>query len=255
MIEYPKINEFAVCKVNKITNYGVFVELLEYDNIEGFIHISQVSSTWIKNIHNHVKPNQVRVAKVLSVDESKHHVDLSFNRVSNADEKRKISDYRLFKRSQSLLQIIAKELNISDDVAWEEIAEPILSVDDSLYSGFVNILKYGVEICPKLKTKYVSKLKEVLSKNITIKDKFITGVIETNSDKENGCKIIKNNLEKSIKEHSNAKIKYIGPGKYELVVSAIDYKNAIKDFKKISELITKNLKGCNLNIIKSDKKK
>jgi len=255
MVEFPKVNEFAVCKVSKITNYGVFVELLEYDNMEGFIHISQVSSTWIKNIHNHVKPNQVRVAKVLTVDIYKKHVDLSFNRVSGADEKRKISDYRLFKRAQSLLQIVAKELDLTDDVVWEEIADPILLVDNSLYTGFVNILKYGFDSYPNIKKEYASKFKDILSKNITVKDKIISAILEISNDKENGSKVIKSGLEKSIKDHDNMTIIYTGPGKYEISVSAIDYKTALKDFKKISEVITKNLKGCDLNIIKSDKKK
>ena len=89
MIEYPKISDTVICKVTKVTDYGVFVELLEYDKLEGFVHVSQVSSTWVKNIHNHAKANQIRAAKVLHIDTYKNQIDLSFNRVTSAEEKEK----------------------------------------------------------------------------------------------------------------------------------------------------------------------
>jgi len=59
MVDFPNINDVVICKVTKIADFGVFAELLEYDNMEGFVHISQISSTWIKNIHNNVKQKQI----------------------------------------------------------------------------------------------------------------------------------------------------------------------------------------------------
>ena len=70
-MEYPDRNELVVVKVTQILDYGVFAELLEYGNAKGFIHISNVSSSWVKNIRNVVKSNQVRVAKVLNIDVEK----------------------------------------------------------------------------------------------------------------------------------------------------------------------------------------
>ena len=144
-MNFPETNEIVIGKVTKITDFGVFFSLLEYDDVEGFVHISQVSSTWIKNIHNHVKQNQMRAAKVLKVDYDKKHIDLSLSRVTSQDEKRKISEYRLFLRAQSLLGIIAKNMDIDADLAWTEIAEPIIEKEGELYKGFINILKYGFE--------------------------------------------------------------------------------------------------------------
>ena len=34
MVDYPKISDVVICKITKINDYGVFVSLLEYDNIE-----------------------------------------------------------------------------------------------------------------------------------------------------------------------------------------------------------------------------
>ncbi len=255
-MNFPEINETVICKIVKITDFGVFAELLEYDNVEGFVHISQVSSTWIKNIHNHVKQAQMRAAKVLKVDMQKKHIDLSLSRVTSADEKRKISEYRLYLRAQGLLNVVAKEIGITQDEAWEGIAEPILEKENSLYKGFVNILKYSIDQYPDIKSDYKKQLIEILDKNITVKDKIIYSTLKITSNVTNGIEIIKKALLKIEKNYDNIKILYVGPGNYELRVSAKDFKLAAKSFDEISKELTKALKkGATLEIIKKDDKK
>ncbi|MFA5745248.1 MAG: S1 RNA-binding domain-containing protein [archaeon] len=254
MVEYPKIADTVICKVTKITDYGVFVSLLEYDGIEGFVHVSQVSSTWVKNIHNHAKQNQIRAGKVLHIDTYKNQIDISFNRVTAAEEKRKISDYRLFKRAQSLLSAVAKELDISDDVVWSDVAEPILEKETSLYTGFINILKNGIDYYPEINKKYAVKLIDILTKSITIKDKKIIGHLEISNPTENGVEIIKKALKKVTDEHESAIITYVASGKYELSVTAKDYKTASKQFNEITDSLAKQLKGSNLKVIPQEKK-
>jgi len=251
-MEYPKLNDVVVCKITKITDFGVFANILEFDDIEGFIHISQVSSTWIKNIHNHVKIGQIRAAKVLKVDEEKKHVDLSFSRISPADEKRKIADYRLFLRAQSLMEVIAKELAVTSEIVWQKIGDPILEKEPSLYKGFVNLLKYGKDYYPEIDTKIRQILFDLLSKNITIKDKIITGTIKVSSKEPSGIETIKKALLKLQKDYPGSKFNYIGPGRYSITVIAKDYKIASKDFDLISKDITKLLKGESVEIIKNN---
>ena len=92
-MDIPERDELVVVKVVKVLDYGVFVELLEFNNMKGFIHISNVSSSWVKNIRNLVKMNQVRVAKVVNINEERDQIDLSFARVSPQIDKQKSSQY------------------------------------------------------------------------------------------------------------------------------------------------------------------
>lgn len=255
MIEYPKIAEIIVCKITKITDFGVFVSLLEYDEIEGFVHVSQISSTWVKNIHNHVKLNQIRAAKVLHIDTRKNQIDVSFNRVSAADEKRKISDYRLFKRAQGLMSAIATDLGLEFETAWSKIAEPLMEKTPNLYDGFVNVVRYGVEYCPDIDKKYATKLLEILSKSITVKDKRISCVLELSCNQENGMEVIKKNLLKIITDFKDINITYLSPGKYELIIVAKDYKLVQKKYTDVSSALEKLIKNCDLKIIAPDKLK
>lgn len=242
-MEYPNINDVVICKVVKITDFGVFAELLEYENIEGFVHISQISSTWIKNIHAHVKQNQIRAAKVLKVDEEKNHIDLSFSRINAVDEKRKISEYRLFLRAQSLLNIFAKEIEVPSEKVWEDVADPIIENESSLYKGFLNILKKGPDCYSDIPKEYREKLFDILDKNITLKDKDIIGVLKIISSDPEGFENVKKVLTSVENDFPESKVLYLGPGKYELKVTSKDFKQSAKKFDEITKLISKKLKN------------
>ena len=75
--DYPDEGEFVIGTVIKVQNYGAFVSLDEYPDREGFVHIAEVASGWVKRIRNHIKEKQKVVCKVMIVVRSKGHVDLS----------------------------------------------------------------------------------------------------------------------------------------------------------------------------------
>ena len=61
--EYPEERDLVMCSVKEVFPYGAFVILDEYDK-EGMIHIKEISSSWVKNIRNHVREGQKIVCKV-----------------------------------------------------------------------------------------------------------------------------------------------------------------------------------------------
>ena len=73
---YPEEGELVVGTVMKVQGFGAFVSLDEYPYKEGFIHISEIATGWVKRIRNHIKENQKVVCKVIHIDKSKDHVDL-----------------------------------------------------------------------------------------------------------------------------------------------------------------------------------
>src|SRR3989344_368771 len=90
---YPEQGEVVIGKITKVLDYGVFLSLLEYEGMQGFVHISNVSSSWIKNIRNFVKDGQIRAGKVMAVDRYKKQVDISFTKVSQSQQREKIEEY------------------------------------------------------------------------------------------------------------------------------------------------------------------
>ena len=54
-------------KITGITNFGVFADL--GDSLTGMVHISEVAQTYVSEIRDHVKENDVVKMKVLSISE------------------------------------------------------------------------------------------------------------------------------------------------------------------------------------------
>ena len=89
--EWPDEGDLVVATVHKVLNYGAFAKLEEYPGKEAFIHISEVSSGWVKNIRDYVRENQKIVAKVLRVNPRKGHVDVSLKENPGRPENQKDS--------------------------------------------------------------------------------------------------------------------------------------------------------------------
>ncbi len=74
--EYPEEGELVVGTITKVQGFGAFVTLDEYPNKEGFIHISEIATGWVKRIRNLVSEKQKVVCKVVHVDAAKKHISI-----------------------------------------------------------------------------------------------------------------------------------------------------------------------------------
>ena len=69
--QYPETDEVVVVNVTDIGEMGAYVTLLEYDNIEGMILLSELSRKRIRSINKLVRINRNEVVMVLRVDKEK----------------------------------------------------------------------------------------------------------------------------------------------------------------------------------------
>ena len=111
LTEFPAREELVVVKVKRLMPYGAVCVLEEYGNKEGFVHISAVSSAWIKNIRSVLTEGQVRVALVLNVDVAKNQIDLNLRGVSEQQEKTRLEDRKRDKRFDKLFERLCKQKN------------------------------------------------------------------------------------------------------------------------------------------------
>lgn len=94
-------------KVTKIVSYGAFVEVLP--QVEGLVHISQISTKHIKTPHEVLKEGDIVQVKVLDVNEKEKRLSLSIKELEESDE---VIDYELPEETKGfqLSEIIGEKL-------------------------------------------------------------------------------------------------------------------------------------------------
>ncbi|MEM4254827.1 MAG: S1 RNA-binding domain-containing protein [Candidatus Norongarragalinales archaeon] len=236
---FPQLDEFVVGKVKKVLPFGAIIGLEEYGGLESFVHISEVSSGWIRNIREHLKESQIVVGKVVALDTSKNQVDLSIKRVSEAEKKRKLEAWQNSKRAQKLLEItLAKSGKTMRQVEAE--VKALVGEFGSLYDVFDELAK-GTEAKAKVSKALLASLEETAKKEIKPKQFSVRRVLKIFSYAPNGVEEVK----KMVSEISSlgAKVHYVGAPRYFVDITSVDPKGAEKAMQKIEGFLEKSAKG------------
>lgn len=244
--EFPDEGELVVGTVVKVQNFGAFVTLDEYPGREGFIHIAEIATGWVKRIRNHVKEKQKVVCKVLHVDKNKNHIDLSLKRVNEHQKRDKIQEWKNSQKAKKLFEMVAEQLGKTVEQCYREFGNDLIKKYETLYGAFeeaaydINTLKND-----GFKGDWIETFREIASANITIPFVNIKGYINVTSWLPDGVHHIRKALkeaEKSEFEDVEIQVKYIGAPQYMITVKAPDYKIAEEEMKKAVDRVTKHIK-------------
>ncbi|MFX1580991.1 MAG: S1 RNA-binding domain-containing protein, partial [Promethearchaeota archaeon] len=115
----PEVGDLVIATIHRITSHGAYGKMDEYDNNECFIHISEIASTWVRNIRNFVRENQKVVIKVLRVDAERKQVDTSLRRVTKEQGRMKIQEWKRAQRGSKLLALAAERMKKSPEAAYD----------------------------------------------------------------------------------------------------------------------------------------
>ena len=225
-MDFPSRDDFVVVKITQILDYGVFVELLEYKNARGFVHISNVASSWVKNIRNFVKMNQVRVAKVLNVDLERRQIDLAFAGVNPMRERTVLNQFKQINREQKLIEILSKETKKPFEEVWASVVDPLTAEHGSLFEAFEKIA-LGYDPSPVLAKEWVAPVKDLVEKNIVVSKKEITGKLKLSSTASNGLNLIKDVLSDA-EGGKGCVVSYAGGGSFNVSCTGLTFKEADK---------------------------
>jgi len=231
---FPVEDELVLCTVTAVHFHSVFVKVDEYDKT-GLIHISEISPGRIRNIRDFVTEGKKIVCKVLKVDESKGHIDLSLRRVNESQKRNKINEIKKEQVAEKLVELAAKKLNLDQKGIYTQIYEKVQKHYSSVYSYFEGVANGSLSF------KEIGLSKE-LDETLTglIKDRIVPSEVKIGGQLTlisydfNGVDIIRNALieaENSSKE--KVKIRYQGSGKYNVLVESSGYKEAEKILKKV----------------------
>ncbi|NJD99069.1 translation initiation factor IF-2 subunit alpha [Thermococcus sp. LS1] len=260
--EYPEEGEFVIATVKSIHPYGAFLKLDEYPGKEGFMHISEVASTWVKNIRDYVKEGQKVVAKVIRVDPSKGHIDLSLKRVNQQQRKAKLQEYKRAQKAENLLKMAAEKLGKDFEMAWWEVWVPLEEEYGEVYAAFEDAAQNGIEVLKGIiPDEWLEPLNEIVQNYVEVPTVTIDAEFEITVPKPNGIEIIKEALIRArdrVNEDKDIEVKftYQGAPRYRIDITAPDYYKAEEVLEDIAEEILRVIKqaGGEATLLRKEKR-
>ena len=233
---FPENGELVVCTVTNVKNFGAFVTLDEYEGKEGFVHVRDVATGWVKYIRDFIREGQKIVCKVLGVDSSKGHIDLSLKSVNDHQKREKIQQWKNENKAEKLVEIIAERISVSVDEAYDMFAKELLEAYETLYEAFESAVAYPDDFTEEFSGEWVNTFMEVATENVTPPFVEIDSILEMTSSAPNGIELIKKALAAGLEaaEGENAVITSIGSPKYRVVVTASEYKDAEDIMKRVT---------------------
>jgi len=228
---WPEPGELVVGRVDEIEDFGVFVDLQEYQDKRGLCHISEVASGWIKNVRDHVNEGQTVVAKVLDVDEGAQQIDLSIKDVNDHQRKDKIQEWKNEQKADNwMLLAFGEDI---DDEKYAATANELLAAFGSMYDGFEQAAIHGEEALEEtdLTEEEVEAIVETARENVSVPYVNVTGYVSLESPAGDGVDVIKEALQAAegdgdIPEEIELEVTYVGAPEYRIRVQAPDYKTA-----------------------------
>lgn len=260
--EFPEEGEFVVATVKSIHHYGAFLTLDEYPGKEGFMHISEVAPTFVRNIRDYLKEGQKIVAKVIRVDPSKGHIDLSLKRVKQQERKAKLQEFKRAQKAENLLKMAAEKLGKDFETAWREVWVPLEEEYGEVYAAFEDAAQNGIEVLKDLiPDEWLPVLEEIIRNYVEIPTVTIDAEFEITVPIPNGIEIIKEALIRA-RDRANeeqgieVKFSYLGAPRYRIDITAPDYYKAEEVLEKIASEILRVIKqaGGEASLIRKEKK-
>ncbi len=243
--EWPETGDLVMATVETVTDFGAYVKLDEYGK-RGLLHVSEISSSWIRNIRDFVREGQKLVLKVLRVDPEKGHVDLSLRRVTKREKIEKTMAWKKERKAEALIRGVAEKTGLPVQEIYDK-AGTLMENEFGLYEGFEKALREGPESLTKLGVpeEIAKAIFDVGQERIRVRMVRVKGTAELRCMKPNGVESIKEAFASAKKSEKlgSTKLRFyvIAAPKYSIEVLAEDYKRAEETFQRVAENIVSNV--------------
>lgn len=240
---YPEIDDLVMVNVKEIADMGAYVKLLEYDDIEGMILLSELSRRRIRSIQKLIKVGRNEIAVVLRVDQDKGYIDLSKRRVSPEDAIKCEDRFNKSKTVHSILRHMAEKHQVPLLKLYETYAWPLARKYGHAYDGFKLVItkpdQIFADITPISQEIHLDLINQI-SRKLTPNPVKIRADIEVTCFSYDGIDAIKAALkagESASTEEVPVKIKLVAAPLFVLTSLSLDKAKAIELMNQYIERI------------------
>ncbi len=242
--DVPDVGEYVIATIKEINPNSAIATLDEYNDKKAIIHISEISSRWVKDIKKFVRLNQKVVAIVLNLD-NRGYIELSMKRVKPTMAREKIKEYRNEKKVHNMLKLIGKDLGYTIREMYEKAGFILQKEFGSMYNGLEIALEEGIDVLTSIgiEKEIAEKIYSFALEQIKPKELVIKGNISLICYESEGVEIIKD----ALNVDNRVRITYLSAPKYRLELVGEDYKEMEKKLKEVISTIQDKLKGHNVD--------
>ena len=129
-ITVPEPDELVMVRVNSIDDMGVLCSLLEYNDLEGFLPLSEISRKRMRSVLRHVRVGQKQVLQVLRVDTERGYVDLSKKYIAGDEKELGSTKYEKGKHVHSITKRLAELTHQNQKDIFAKLTFPLYSSPD-----------------------------------------------------------------------------------------------------------------------------
>jgi len=239
----PEIDEIVIGTVKRVTVHSVFIDLDEYTNIEGMIHISEIAPGRIRNIRDYVKEGKKIICKVLNINKVTGNIDLSLRRVTLSQRIEKSNELKQEVKAEKLVSSLAVKLKLNQDDLQKKILVKATEKYGSLFNFFQEIVTNGKVAFEGLNipTNISDELFNLVKEKMRAPEVSINGILTISTFTSNGVDELKKILEKIAA--TGIKISYLGAPNYRLEIISDNLKKADKILTNALEQATKEIEA------------
>ncbi len=236
----PREGDILIATVKQVFDYGSYVTLDEYGNLQAFLPWSEISTRWVKNIRDVVKEGRKIVVKVIRVNREKGTVDVSLKKVNDDERRKKNAEWKKLQKTDKILELVSQKLGKSEKEAWEQVAWKLEKYGD-VFDVLQKAVKEGDKILrdagvPEI---WIKPLIEEASKHYEERKVKESKVVIVKTLNPEGVEKIKSVFGKAIEDVKDTefsiKIYTIGAPRYRIDVTGTEPKAVAERLDSIIE--------------------
>lgn len=253
--KFPEADDLVIVQVKLVAEMGAYVSLLEYNNIEGMILLSELSRRRIRSINKLIRVGRTEIVVVMRVDQEKGYIDLSKRRVSPEDIAKCEEKYNKSKAVHSIMRHVSETCKIRLEDLYNKFGWDLYTRFGHAYDAF----KLMITDADKVLAPYdlSEEVKETLLSNInrrlTPQPIKLRADLEVTCFSYEGIDAIKESLKKGEavgSEDMPIKIKLVAPPLYVMMTTSLDKDIGLQKLNEAVDIITKTIQkyGGDINI-------
>merc|ERR1712060_444016 len=249
--QFPEIDEVVMVQIRSIAEMGAYVSLLEYNNIEGMILLSELSRRRIRSINKLIRVGKQEVCMVLRVDKEKGYIDLSKRRVSPEDVQKCDERFQRSKAVHSIVRHVAETQHVEMEALYSTTAWPLYRKYGHAYEAFRLAITdpdsiFNDETMPGLDENLRTSMLADIAKRLTPTAVKIRADIEVTCFEYEGINAIKRALLKGValgNDDLPIKIKLVAPPLYVMLCSSLDKTAGIKVLEEAITVMQEDIRA------------